>query len=137
LHAADDELRTSLVPLNKRYPLEEVVAAAAYYFERTGRRISIEWTLMAGVNDSADQAGKLAEIARKLRAHINVIALNPTPLTPQRAPTRAAIDQFMDVVRTAGGHATFRETRGREIDAACGQLRIRSASNNPNAKEQR
>ncbi|MDJ0925376.1 MAG: 23S rRNA (adenine(2503)-C(2))-methyltransferase RlmN [Acidimicrobiia bacterium] len=126
LHATDDELRTSLVPLNDRYPIEAVLAAARYYFERTGRRISIEWTLMAGVNDDAEQARRLAEIAVGLRAHINVIALNPTPLTPYEAPTHGAISAFMDALATEGAHATFRETRGREIDAACGQLRVRS-----------
>jgi 23S rRNA (adenine2503-C2)-methyltransferase len=135
LHAADDELRTSLVPLNRRYPLEEVIAAAGYYFERTGRRISIEWTLMAGVNDTAEQADKLAEIARALRAHVNVIALNPTPLTPQRAPSRHGIERFMEGLRANGANATFRETRGKEIDAACGQLRIRSAGAKPTKKE--
>jgi 23S rRNA (adenine2503-C2)-methyltransferase len=127
LHAADDHLRTSLVPLNKRYPLRDVVAAAAYYFERTGRRISIEWTLMAGINDTEEQADKLSDIARGLRAHVNVIALNPTPLTPQRAPGQQSISRFMDALRNRGAHATFRETRGRDIDAACGQLRIRRA----------
>jgi 23S rRNA (adenine2503-C2)-methyltransferase len=90
---------------------------------------------MAGVNDTADQADKLAKIARKLRAHINVIALNPTPLTPQQAPTHGAVGRFMDVLRTSGAHATFRETRGREIDAACGQLRIHSATSDPKYKE--
>ncbi|MDJ0498307.1 MAG: 23S rRNA (adenine(2503)-C(2))-methyltransferase RlmN [Acidimicrobiia bacterium] len=128
LHAADDQLRTSLVPLNKRYPLQEVIAAAAYYFERTGRRISIEWTLMASVNDTEEQASKLAEIARALQAHVNVIALNPTPLTSQQAPGRSSVDRFMEVLRNHGARATFRETRGKEIDAACGQLRVRSAA---------
>ena len=135
LHAADDELRTSLVPLNRRYPLEDVVAAAAYYYERTGRRISIEWTLMAGVNDTAEQASKLAEIAQALPAHVNVIALNPTPLTPQQAPSRRSIQGFMATLRTSGAHATFRETRGQEIDAACGQLRIRSTKSGTTQQE--
>ena len=87
LHAADDDLRTKLVPLNKRYPLDQVVEATEAYVEKTGRRASLEWTLIGGVNDTADQAVKLAAIARRLRAHINVIALNPTPLTADRPPT--------------------------------------------------
>ena len=127
LHAADDELRTTLVPLNKRYPIADVVAAASYYFSKTGRRISIEWTLMAGVNDDAEQAAKLAAIAHSLRAHINVIALNPTPLTPHVAPPPPRIRFFMSELADRGGRATFRETRGKDIDAACGQLRIRGA----------
>jgi len=125
LHAADDELRDTLIPLNKRYPLDELVDAARYFFNRTGRRVSIEWTLMDGVNDTADQAEKLAALARQLRAHVNVIAMNPTPLTAQQAPGRLAIDEFMRALTRLGANATYRETRGREIDAACGQLRIR------------
>lgn len=130
LHAADDALRTSLIPLNKRYPLAEVIDAAGYFFRTTGRRISIEWTMMAGVNDTADQASRLARIAEDLRAHINVIAMNPTPLTPHRAPAQDAIDTFMDTLSRCGANATFRKTRGQEIDAACGQLRIRGAEGN-------
>jgi 23S rRNA (adenine2503-C2)-methyltransferase len=127
LHAADDELRSSLIPLNKRYPLADLIEAARYFFETTGRRVSIEWTMMAGVNDTATQARKLAEIARDIRAHVNVISLNPTPLTPHRRPDRLAIDEFLRELTDHGANATFRETRGQDIDAACGQLRIRSA----------
>lgn len=127
LHAADDDLRNELIPLNKRYPLADVIDAARYFFETTGRRISIEWTMMAGVNDTLDQASRLAQIAADLRAHVNVIAMNPTPLTPHQAPNRATIDRFMSALSRHGANATFRETRGQDIDAACGQLRIRSA----------
>lgn len=127
LHAADDELRSRLVPINKRYPLAEVEAAAARYFEATGRRISIEWTLMDGVNDGLDQAEKLIPIAHRLRAHVNVIALNPTPLTDERPSSTARIRAFVGRVRQAGVTATVRDTRGRDIDAACGQLRVQAA----------
>jgi 23S rRNA (adenine2503-C2)-methyltransferase len=127
LHAADDDLRSRLIPLNKRYPLKEVVDAARFFFRKTGRRVSIEWTLMAGVNDSREQAAKLTQIAETVRAHINVIALNPTPLTPHQRPDRPAIDSFLTALDEFGAHATFRETRGQEIDAACGQLRVRSS----------
>ena len=135
LHAAEDGLRSSLVPLNRRYPIDDVVAAARYYYERTGRRISLEWTLMAGVNDDARQAARLAEIARSLRAHINVIALNPTPLTPYQAPTRPATAAFMKALEAEGAHATFRETRGLAIDAACGQLRVRGVAKSAQKEE--
>ena len=128
LHAADDDLRSSLIPLNKRYPLADVVDASRYFFRKTGRRVSIEWTLMAGVNDSADQAEKLTRIAETMKAHINVIALNATPLTAHERPARAAIEAFMFALQLSGAPATFRETRGQEIDAACGQLRVRSAT---------
>ncbi len=128
LHAADDELRTSLIPLNKRYPLDELIDATLHFFRTTGRRVSIEWTMMDGVNDSRDQAAKLARIAHRLSAHINVIAMNPTPLTTYQRPGRIGIDEFMAELAHRGANATFRETRGQEIDAACGQLRVRSAT---------
>ena len=127
LHAADDELRTVLVPLNKRYPLQEVEAAAAEYFEAKGRRVSIEWTMIDGVNDSDDQARKLATISRRLRSHVNLIALNATPLTTDRPSRDERIRGFLTVLARAGVNATLRDTRGSDIDAACGQLRARAS----------
>jgi 23S rRNA (adenine2503-C2)-methyltransferase len=124
LHAADDELRTSLVPINKRYPIADLEAAAWHYFERKGRRLSIEWTMMDGVNDTLDQADKLASIARRLRAHVNLIALNPTPLSDEKPSTQLHIEEFGAALETRGVNVTVRDTRGRDIDAACGQLRI-------------
>lgn len=137
LHAADDGLRSRLIPLNRRYPLETVVAASDHFFKTTGRRISIEWTLMAGINDTMEQAAKLAAIAARLQAHVNVIAMNPTPLTTMQAPGRAAIDRFVAALLNQGANATFRETRGQDIDAACGQLRLRQASQSGEPEEDR
>lgn len=131
LHAADDELRSTLVPLNDRYPLADVTAACRDYFERKGRRVTIEWALMKGTNDSTDQAVKLAAIARDLGAHINVINLNPTPLSHERPTERAALRSFMSALEAAGANATLRVTRGQDIDGACGQLRSRSAERPP------
>ena len=124
LHAADDELRSTLVPINRRYPLQELEAAAAEFFEKKRRRLSIEWTMMENVNDTLDQAVKLAVIARRLRAHVNLIALNPTPLTRERASSRTAIEAFARELGQRGVNVTIRDTRGRDIDAACGQLRL-------------
>jgi 23S rRNA (adenine2503-C2)-methyltransferase len=124
LHAADDELRSTLVPINRRYPLADLEAAAAAYFDKKRRRISIEWTMMDGVNDTEDQAVKLASIARRLRAHVNLIALNPTPLTREKASSETAIGQFSRELARRGVNVTVRDTRGRNIDAACGQLRL-------------
>jgi 23S rRNA (adenine2503-C2)-methyltransferase len=124
LHAADDELRDTLVPINRRYPLDELEAAALAYYEKKRRRISIEWTMMDGVNDGRDQAVKLAAIARRLRAHVNLIALNPTPLTREKASSTAAIAAFSRELADRGVNVTVRDTRGRNIDAACGQLRL-------------
>jgi len=124
LHAADDELRSRLVPINKRYSLAELEAAAADYLEKKRRRLSIEWTMMDGVNDTADQAEKLARIALRLRAHVNLIALNPTPLTQEKAPKGTVIRAFAGMLEGRGVNVTIRDTRGRDIDAACGQLRV-------------
>ncbi|MBT8212348.1 MAG: 23S rRNA (adenine(2503)-C(2))-methyltransferase RlmN [Acidimicrobiia bacterium] len=126
LHAGDDELRSQLVPLNDRYPLADVIDASRHYFREKGRRISIEWTLIDGTNDSVGQARKLAAIAADLRAHVNVIALNPTPLSSDLPPSADRVAVFMDELRIEGANATLRDTRGQEIDAACGQLRLHS-----------
>jgi len=125
LHAADDDLRSRLVPINRRYPIDELIAAGRHYVERKGRRLTLEWTLIAGVNDTPEQARGLAAIAVELGAHCNVIPLNPTPLTRYRAPTRAAVAAFVERARRAGANVTLRDTRGQGIDAACGQLRTR------------
>lgn len=126
LHAADDDLRSTLVPINRRYPIADLVAAADRYYEKKGRRVSLEWTMMDGVNDTDDQAVKLAGIARELRAHVNLIALNPTPLSPNKASAEPRIERFARLLGDLGVNVTVRDTRGKDIDAACGQLRIRS-----------
>ena len=126
LHAADDELRSTLVPINKRYPIAALEDAAREYFDKKGRRVSIEWTMMDGVNDTFEQADKLAGIAKRLRAHVNLIALNPTPLSSERASTRLHIQEFANTLKRKGVNVTIRDTRGRDIDAACGQLRVLS-----------
>ena len=126
LHAADDELRSQLVPLNRRYPLAQVEAAASYYFQRKGRRVSLEWTMIKDVNDGPSQAEGLALIARRLRAHVNLIALNTTPLSTDVPSSPAAIKRFAATLRNRGVNVTVRNTRGTKIDAACGQLRVKS-----------
>ena len=131
LNAADVELRSSIVPIKKRYPHADVEAAAAKYFEAKGRRVTIEWTMLAGINDTTEQAEKLAPIARRLKAHVNLIAMNPTPLSIDQPSTREVIDRFASRLEALGVNVTVRNTRGQEIDAACGQLRVRAAS--PNA----
>ncbi len=92
-----------------------------------GRRLSIEWTLIDGVNDSREQAAKLAEIALELAAHVNVIPLNPTPLTEDRPSGEPRIEAFITELKRFGVNVTRRDTRGSDIDAACGQLRVRQA----------
>jgi 23S rRNA (adenine2503-C2)-methyltransferase len=126
LHATDDRLRSTMVPLNDRYPIDAVVAAAREFRAAKGRRVSIEWTLVAGVNDTTEQAAALAAIARRMRAHVNVIPLNPTPLSNERPPREPRVAAFLTTLAAHGVAATRRDTRGKEIDAACGQLRLRA-----------
>ena len=124
LHAARDELRDELVPINKRYPLKELMDACRDYLRAKNRRISFEWALIAGVNDSARDASELAKLALSLKptAHVNLIPLNPTPGFPTRGTDAAGVRRFADRLRDRGVNATVRRNRGTDIDAACGQL---------------
>jgi 23S rRNA (adenine2503-C2)-methyltransferase len=123
-HAATDELRDQLVPPNRRYPLERLEAAIAGWRAVTRRRPSIEWALIDHVNDTDDQAELLAPIARRLGAHVNLIPLNPTPGYPVVGSSPARIRRFVSVLERARLNVTVRDTRGRTIDAACGQLAL-------------
>lgn len=121
LHAADDARRDRLVPLNRTYPLRTLLPAARGYAERTGRRLTLEWCLIAGVNDSPDQADRLRQLARDLGAHVNVIPMNRIPNSPWGPPDPEVTARFLGRLR--GVPATVRDTRGAEAAAACGQLR--------------
>ena len=122
LHAPNDELRNQLVPINRRYPLEMLAAACADYVAASGRRLSIEWAMIDGVNDRDSDAAELAAFARPLGAHVNLIPLNPTPGYAVVGSSRQRVRQFRDLLLALGVNATIRITRGAEIDAACGQL---------------
>ncbi len=122
LHAANDALRDELVPINRRYPLAVLAEACADYVAASGRRLSIEWAMIAGVNDRRSDAAELAAFARPLGAHVNLIPLNPTPGYPVVGSSRAVVRRFRDELGVLGVNATIRVTRGAEIDAACGQL---------------
>ena len=125
LHAPDDELRDQLVPVNTRWKVADVLAAARYYAERTGRRVSIEYALIRDVNDQpwrADVLGALLHTALGPLVHVNVIPLNPTPGSRWDASPKQAEREFVRRVNAAGVPCTVRDTRGREIAAACGQL---------------
>jgi 23S rRNA (adenine2503-C2)-methyltransferase len=125
LHAARDELRDVLVPINRRYPLAEVIGAARAYAATTGRRVSYEWVLLAGVNDTTRDAEELGKLLDRQLSHVNLIPFNPVTGTPYRAPQPAEIQRFVGQVRAQGLNVTLRDNRGREADAACGQLRAR------------
>jgi len=122
LHAANDAKRDVLVPLNRRYPLALLAEACAEYVAATGRRLSIEWAMIHDVNDQSADAGELAQFARPLAAHVNLIPLNPTPGYPVRGSSARRVRDFRDQLESLGVNATVRMTRGAEIDAACGQL---------------
>jgi 23S rRNA (adenine2503-C2)-methyltransferase len=122
LHAANDAKRDVLVPLNRRYPLAMVAEACAEYVAATGRRLSIEWAMIHDVNDQGADAAELAQFARPLAAHVNLIPLNPTPGYAVRGSSARRVREFRDQLESLGVNATVRMTRGAEIDAACGQL---------------
>ena len=125
LHAARDELRDVLVPINRKYPLRDLIAAAQGYAQKTGRRVSYEWVLLAGVNDTDRDARELGKLLQHKLAHVNLIPFNPVDDTPYHAPTRDAVRAFKEKVEAQGLNVTVRDTRGREADAACGQLHER------------
>jgi 23S rRNA (adenine2503-C2)-methyltransferase len=123
LHAATDEERSALLPVNKRYPLDELMSACHYYVRQSGRRITFEWALIAGENDTPEQAQRLGVLLKGLKCHVNLIPLNPTAGyagTPSQTP---AVQQFIDILAGYGVPATVRIRRGIDIDAGCGQLK--------------
>ncbi|MEZ0241656.1 MAG: 23S rRNA (adenine(2503)-C(2))-methyltransferase RlmN, partial [Chloroflexota bacterium] len=122
LHAARDPLRDVLVPLNRRWPVAEVVAAAREHAGTTGRRVSYEVTMIGGVNDTEVDATAMAELLRGDLVHVNLIPMNAVAHTPWTASPMAVIERFADRLRQAGIPVTIRRNRGQEIGAACGQL---------------
>jgi len=122
LHAARDALRDVLVPLNRRWPVREVVAAAREHATATGRRITYEVTMIGGINDTEADADALVELLRGDHAHVNLIPMNAVAHTPWQASPMPVIDRFARRLREAGISATVRRNRGQEIGAACGQL---------------
>jgi len=134
LHAADDELRNQLVPVNVRYPLVDLMAAVRDYVQETGRRVTFEYALIAGVNDSLQHAHRLAALLGGLLCHVNLIPLNPTPGSVLRPSPRERVDAFRDLLEGAGVPTTVRIRRGITIEAGCGQLRQRQAKQEQNVE---
>jgi 23S rRNA (adenine2503-C2)-methyltransferase len=122
LHAPDDDLRDELVPVNQRWKVDEVLQAAWDYSARTGRRVSIEYALIRSVNDQSWRADLLGKLLAGRNAHVNLIPLNPTPGSRWDASPKVVEREFVRRLRAAGVPTTVRDTRGREIDGACGQL---------------
>lgn len=125
LHAANDEKRTELVPLNKKYPIARLKDAIRTYLDKTGRQVTFEWTLLDHVNDSLQDAKELATLAGSLKAHVNLIPYNPVSGLGYTPPPRDRCEEFRDFLEAAGISATLRKEKGQDIDAACGQLRRR------------
>ena len=125
LHAAYDDLRDTLIPINRRYPLKELITACQDYVERTGRRVTFEYALVKGVNDSRQQAAQLARLLNGLLCHVNFIPLNPIPDSNWQASSNEQVQIFHREIRSRGISSTVRLRRGIEIEAGCGQLRSR------------
>lgn len=128
LHAANDELRNQLVPVNRRYPLAELMAACREYVQKTGRRVTFEYALTEGLNDQAENARELGRLLQGMLAHVNLIPLNPTANCGGRASSRDRIMGFRRVLNEMGINNTVRLGRGLDISAGCGQLRSRQSS---------
>jgi len=122
LHTPDDELRDTLVPINNRFNIREVLAAADFYEKKTGRRYSIEYALIRDINDQSWRADLLGRLLKNRNAHVNLIPLNPTPGSKWTASRREDEAEFVRILESYGVPVTVRDTRGREIDGACGQL---------------
>jgi len=123
LHAPIDDLRTSLVPLNKRFPISQLMASLRDYQRKTGRRITIEYILLSGVNDSPALACELVALLRGIDSHVNLIPMNPVSDLPFSPSPWPVVDEFHQILRDAGMICTVRREMGRDIKAACGQLR--------------
>jgi 23S rRNA (adenine2503-C2)-methyltransferase len=125
LHAANDEQRSSMLPVNRKYPIKDLIQACREYVDKTGRRITFEWALIRDVNDTPEHAGELARLIKGLMCHVNVIPLNPTQKFPGQATTRERAEAFCAVLTKAGIPCTIRIRRGIDIQAGCGQLASR------------
>ena len=123
LHSPDNESRNKIMPVNKRWPVEELLAACRAYFEKTGRRVSFEYTMIDGVSDAPEQAELLAKKLHGMQAHVNMIPLNNVEESGLKCSSHAAIERFQKILESHGVTATVRRTLGSDIDASCGQLR--------------
>ena len=124
LHGATNEVRDQIMPVNKKFPLEELIPAAKAFARKHGRMLTLEFILIEDINDSLEQARKLAVIARELHAHVNLIPYNKVEGLPWVRPSLTRQDRFVKELRALGVTATLRREKGHDIDAACGQLRL-------------
>ncbi len=125
LHAPTDELRARLIPWAAGVKIDDLVDACRYYFEKTGREVTLEYVLLAGINDQPAQANRLADLCKQMRANVNLIRYNPVEGLPYERPTSEHAQHFLDVLRARAVNAHARRSRGLDIEGACGQLRRR------------
>lgn len=125
LHAPTDELRGQLIPWARGVKIAELVEAARYYFDRTGREVTLEYVLLAGINDSTTLAEQLAKLCGRMRANVNLIGYNAVEGLPYERPSEETIHRFQETLRRRGVNVHLRKSRGTDIDSACGQLRRR------------
>lgn len=128
LHAADDETRSEIMPVNRRYSISQLMEACRYYIKKTNRRISFEYTLISGVNDNSAEAEKLLKLLHGMLCHVNLIPVNPVKETGFKQGSRAKIEKFQRILESGGISATIRREMGADISAACGQLRASAKS---------
>ncbi len=123
LHAPNDRLRNKLMPVNRKYGITQLLQAVNYYIEKTGRRVTFEYVLMDGVNDSPELAIQLADLLRGINCHVNLIPANPVPALNIKRPAKNVLDKFYEILVNRGLQVTVRKEMGSEIEAACGQLK--------------
>ena len=125
LHAASQEIREEIMPIAKAYPLSEVLEACSYYYGKTGRRLTFEYSVVKGVNDNREEALHLSRLLKGMHGHVNLIPVNPIKERSFESPDREAVETFRDILEQNGINATIRREMGRDISSACGQLRRR------------
>ncbi len=135
IHAPNDALRSRLMPVNRRFPFEEVIAACHYYLEKTGRRITFEYALIGGVNDQAEHAEELAEVLKDMLCHVNLIPVNHVPERDYVRTPKEDIFNFKRILERKHINTTIRREQGHDIAAACGQLRAKHMENNKDDKQ--
>lgn len=134
LHAPNDALRRQIIPWAEKIPIEDIAEAARYYFEKTGREVTLEYILLGNLNDQPEHANQLVTLCRKMRCNVNLIRYNPVPGLPFERPTSFAGHKFVERLRARGVNAHIRKSRGIDIEAACGQLRRSTHAEGPSRR---
>jgi len=129
LHASNQEKRCGLMPVARKYPLQDILRACQYYFDKTGRRVTFEYSLIHGINDSQEDAVQLADLIKSMNCHVNLIPVNPIKERKFLQPDKKVAEKFKNKLEKCGINVTIRREMGRDIDSACGQLRKRWTEN--------